>query len=74
MPVNRLIVIGFILVLAGAVIPFLMVVGVLPKPLWLSMFAYGSSIAGLLLGLLGASSVYKIRRSRREDDSEGMGR
>ena len=55
--INRLTVIGFVLVLAGAVLPFLMVLGVLPSPLWLSFIAVFSSIGGLFLGLLGAAEV-----------------
>ena len=65
---NRLTVAGFALVLAGAVLPFLMVIGVLPSTLWLSFVAYGSSVSGLFLGLLGAASIVYERRRRDETD------
>ena len=53
---------AFCLVLAGAVLPFLMVIGVLPSSLWLSFVAYGSSVLGLLLGLVAAAQVFADRR------------
>lgn len=49
--------IGFVLVLAGAVLPFLMVMGVLQTSFLLSFIAYGVSVGGLFLGVL-AMAVY----------------
>ena len=52
----RLLVIGFVLVLAGAVLPFLMVIGVLPSTLLLNFLSYGASIGGIFLGVIGAAT------------------
>jgi hypothetical protein len=68
MRVNRIIAVGFVLVLAGAVIPFLMVVKVLPPNLFLSLFSYAASITGLFLGVIGAAYI-AVERSRRDDTS-----
>jgi hypothetical protein len=64
--INRLTVTGFVLVLAGAVVPFLMVMGVLPSPLWLSFVSYISSASGLFLGIIGAASIARDRWRRRD--------
>jgi hypothetical protein len=45
---------GFVLVTAGAGLPFLMVIRVLDLSLPLSALAYAASLAGLLLGIVGA--------------------
>lgn len=57
-----LILVGFFLVLAGAVLPFLMVIGVLPASLWLSILSYASSISGMFVGLIGAAYIAAERR------------
>ncbi len=54
---RRLIFLGFLLVLAGAVLPFLMVIRLLDASLWLSFVSYGSSVSGMFVGLLGAASI-----------------
>jgi len=48
------ILLGFVLVVVGAVVPFLMVLGVIRVSFWLSFVAYGGSVVGLFLGVLGA--------------------
>lgn len=68
---NRLFLAGLALVVAGAVLPFLMVIGVLPNSLWLSFLAYISSVAGLFLGILSAAAIFATRR--RQDDQEHGG-
>jgi hypothetical protein len=45
---------GLLLVTAGAGLPFLMVIRVLDLSLPLSVLAYAASLAGLLLGIVGA--------------------
>jgi hypothetical protein len=45
---------GFLLVTAGAGLPFLMVIRVLDLSLLLSVLAYATSLSGLLLGIVGA--------------------
>ena len=69
---NRLFVAGLALVVAGAVLPFLMVLGVLPSTLFLSFAAYISSITGLFLGILSAAAIYSDRR-RKHDREHGEG-
>jgi hypothetical protein len=50
-----LILIGFLLVLTGMVLPFLMVTNLLPSTFFLNFFSYGASFTGLVLGIIGAS-------------------
>ena len=64
-----IILIGFVLVLAGFVLPFLMVMRAIPPNLILSFFSYGASIAGVLLGLVGAAQWTRLDMARRRRDS-----
>jgi hypothetical protein len=54
--------IGFLLVLFGAVAPFLMVMKILPSTFFLNFLAYGASVTGLILGVVG--SLMYIRGHR----------
>ena len=56
-------VIGFLLVLLGAVIPWLMVLQVVKSTFALNFLAAGASVAGLILGVIGAA--YYVRLHRR---------
>jgi hypothetical protein len=58
------ILIGFVLVVLGAVLPFLMVMRVLESTFFLNFLAYGSSMAGLFLGFIGASLYVNEHRGR----------
>ncbi len=61
----KLVLIGFLLVLLGAVLPFLMVIRVLEASFLLSFISYGASVGGLFLGVIGAASyVGKVKRRR----------
>jgi hypothetical protein len=51
---GRLILLGLLLVAAGAAVPALVVLRRLPSSLWLLFLAYACSVAGLFLGALGA--------------------
>jgi hypothetical protein len=53
---------GFVLVLAGFVLPFLMVLRVIPPSFALSFFSYAASTAGLFLGLIGVAMQMPRRR------------
>jgi len=64
--INRLVVVGFILVLAGAVLPFLIVIRVLESTFLVNFIAFAASVIGVFLGVL-ASAMY-IGKKRREDD------
>lgn len=45
---------GFLLVTAGAALPFLMVIRVLDLSLPLAVLSYATSLSGLLLGIVSA--------------------
>ena len=47
------ILIGFVLVLIGAVLPFLMVLDIIQPSFPLCFLAYSASVGGLLLGMVG---------------------
>lgn len=49
----RLIMIAFGLLITGAALPFLMVIGVLTSTLPLNFAAYACSVAGFIVGLVG---------------------
>ena len=52
---------GFALILAGFLVPFLMVMEVLESGLVLSVSAYGASLVGLGLSLYGVSHYSSAR-------------
>jgi hypothetical protein len=60
-----LIAISFVLILAGFLAPFLMVLGVLESGFTLSVSAYFCSLTGLVLTLYG---VFDYTNSRQRDD------
>lgn len=59
---KRLILIGFFLVLAGVVFPFLMVIQVLESTFFLNFFSFGATMAGLLLGMVGAATYVRLNK------------
>ena len=50
-----MIAVGFVLVMAGAVLPFLMVQQILKSTLFLNLFSFAISVSGLFLGLIGGA-------------------
>jgi hypothetical protein len=62
-PAWGLIAIGFLLSLTGVILPFLMVLHILPSTFFLNFFSFGASMLGVFLGLVGAS--YYVRRNRK---------
>jgi hypothetical protein len=58
-----LIVIGFVLSLTGVILPFLIVIHVLPSTFFLNFFSYGASMLGLFLGIIGVS--FYVRQNRK---------
>lgn len=62
----RIIGIGFLLAVAGVVLPLLMVLQVIESTFFLNFLAYGMSIAGLILGMIGAAFYVAGRRRRDE--------
>jgi hypothetical protein len=62
LPPWGLIVIGFVFVVVGVILPLMMVIRVLPSTFFLNFFAYGVSLTGLFLGIIGASTYMRNRR------------
>jgi hypothetical protein len=56
---------GFFLVVAGFVLPFLMVLQIIPSTFLLNFMAYAASFSGLLLGIIGSAFYTSARRKRR---------
>jgi hypothetical protein len=62
--------VGFIFVLLGVVLPFLMVLKMIQATFFLSFLSFGFSVSGLLLGIVGAASYVKISRDKRKREEE----
>lgn len=58
----QLIIIGFVLVMLGWILPFLMVLHVIPSTFFLNFFSYAVSLIGLILGILGSATYVKSRK------------
>jgi hypothetical protein len=57
-----LILVGFLLVLTGWVLPFLMVMHIIRSTFFLNFFAYAAGLAGLLMGMIGSAMYFRGRR------------
>lgn len=69
MTYRHYILIGFCMVVFGAVVPFLMVMQIIESTFLLNFLAFGVSVAGLFLGLIGASQYASfLRHSKRDRD------
>ena len=53
---------GVFLMILGIVLPFLMVIQVLPSTFFLNFLAWGSSVAGLAFGTIGFALYSKGRK------------
>lgn len=60
-----LLLIGFVLMLAGVVFPLLMVLQVLPSTFLLNFFSYAASVSGLFLGIIGVTSYVQETRGKK---------
>ncbi len=58
----RMMLIAFVLLVIGAVLPFLMVLQVIQSTLFLNFFSYGASIVGLFLGLYGITMFVRMNK------------
>jgi hypothetical protein len=63
---NRLLWVGFFLVLLGAVLPFLIVIQLIESTFLLNFIAFGASVAGIFLGVIG-TATYVADKRRGED-------
>jgi len=57
-----MILLGFFLLILGWVLPFLMVLHVLPSTFFLNFFSYTLSLAGLILGIIGSALYVRLRK------------
>jgi hypothetical protein len=60
-----MIILGFVLVLMGAVFPWLMVLQLIKSTFFLNFFSYGASVAGIFFGMAG-TALY-VREHRKKD-------
>lgn len=67
MPFNRLIAIGFVLVLIGAVLPFLIVIQIIESTFLLNGIAFVASTVGVFLGVIG-TAMHVGSHKKQEDD------
>lgn len=61
---RNMMLIGFVLLLFGFVVPFLMVIQVIPSTFFLNFLSYTASILGLFLGMIGAALYVRIHRNK----------
>lgn len=57
-----MIVLGAVLVVAGFIVPLLMVIGAVRSTFLLAFLTYAASLGGLILGLIGAALYVRERR------------
>jgi uncharacterized membrane protein len=65
-----LILIGFVMVMLGAILPFLILMKMLESTFFLDFFSYISSVMGLFLGIMGSAYVVRYHRRKKRDNSE----
>lgn len=58
------IVVGFVLVLLGFVLPWLMVLKILQSTLLLNFVSFSATVSGLFLGLAGAAWHVRLEKTR----------
>jgi len=63
---HKIFIIGFIFVLLGVVLPFLMVIQVFESTIWLNFVAYAFSISGMFMGVIGTVSFVKERKDKEK--------
>lgn len=69
MDYRKLIFIGFLMVLFGFIVPFLMVIKLMEPSYFWGFLSYGVSVAGLFVGLIGGSQYVRVHR-KRDDETE----
>ena len=62
----KLIIIGVFLLLIGAILPFLMVIRMVSSVIGLSIVAYVSSVAGLVVGMVGVAEYMHSNRNGQD--------
>jgi type IV secretory pathway TrbL component len=61
---NKLLIVAFVLLLIGVVLPFLMVIKIIENSFLISFISYASSISGMVIGSIGAMMLSVSRRKR----------
>lgn len=64
----RMMVLGFMGVLVGFLLPFFMVLKIIPSSFALSFLSYAASFCGLILGIIGSALYVSIKRRRDRDN------
>jgi hypothetical protein len=59
---KTLLIIGFFLILAGVVLPFLMVIHIFESTFFLNFFSFAAQVTGLFLGFIGSVIYIRVRR------------
>lgn len=62
---NFTILIGFFLVMMGFIIPVMIIMKYLPSTFFLNFLAYACSVAGLMMGIIGAANSAILRRHKK---------
>jgi hypothetical protein len=58
---KKLLIIGFFLILAGVLLPFLMVLHILESTFFLNFFSFAAQVTGLFLGFIGSVMCIRVR-------------
>lgn len=65
LPPVTTILVGFLLVVLGAVLAWLLVLHILPSTFLLNFLSYASSVMGLFLGLVGAALYVRLNKKKK---------
>jgi len=57
-----IIILGFFLLVIGWLLPFLMLLHILPSTFFLNFFAYILMLVGLILGIVGSALYVRLRK------------
>jgi hypothetical protein len=61
-----LILTGFVMVLLGAILPFLIVMKILTSTFFLNFFSYTVSVAGLFMGIVGCAFYVRYSKKKKK--------
>ncbi len=64
LPPITTILVGFFLVLLGAVLAWLLVLQIIPSTFFLNFLSYVASVLGLFLGMIGAALYIRLNRKK----------
>jgi hypothetical protein len=67
---KTLIVIGFILLVVGWIVPFLTMAQIIPSNLLLLFASFAASVVGLFMGVIAAATIAVSRRRVKDQDQD----